>query len=260
MITLYHHGSSVCAAKVRSVLAEKSVPWDGIYVDILRGDQFDPAYKKLNPKAVVPRWSMTEKSSSSRPSSASISTSHFPIRRSSPPTRASRRDAIMDQSRRRVPASGLRRIDLRVLPSLHHRTLVAGEARGVSRKHAADFRDRALAHAQEGDRAPGNGRAGRRPDFPPVRQLSAEDGRHVAAGTRGLPEIRSRSRTSAMAPYVNRLDMLGMSDMWTGTRPRLTEWFERFKSRPSFKPALLECAHPTLPPTSRHSARRVGRT
>src|SRR5262245_15357322 len=51
MTTLYHHGSSVCAAKVRLVLAEKSVPWDGIYVDILRGDQFDPAYMKLNPKA-----------------------------------------------------------------------------------------------------------------------------------------------------------------------------------------------------------------
>ena len=54
MITLYHHGSSVCAAKVRLVLAEKSLPWNGIYVDILRGDQFDPAYMKLNPKAVVP--------------------------------------------------------------------------------------------------------------------------------------------------------------------------------------------------------------
>ena len=54
MIMLYHHGSSVCAAKVRLVLAEKSVPWDGIYVDILRGDQFDPGYVKLNPKAVVP--------------------------------------------------------------------------------------------------------------------------------------------------------------------------------------------------------------
>jgi glutathione S-transferase len=46
MITLYHHGSSVCAAKVRLVLAEKSVPWNGIYVDILRGDQFDPGYVK----------------------------------------------------------------------------------------------------------------------------------------------------------------------------------------------------------------------
>ena len=54
MITLYHHGSSVCAAKVRIVLAEKSLPWEDVYIDILRGDQFDPAYMKLNPKAVVP--------------------------------------------------------------------------------------------------------------------------------------------------------------------------------------------------------------
>ena len=54
MLELYHHGSSVCAAKVRLALAEKNVEWEGHYVDILKGDQFDPAYTKLNPKAVVP--------------------------------------------------------------------------------------------------------------------------------------------------------------------------------------------------------------
>ena len=54
MIEPYHHGSSVCAAKVRFALAEKGVPWQGHYIDILTGDQFDPAYLKLNPKAVVP--------------------------------------------------------------------------------------------------------------------------------------------------------------------------------------------------------------
>jgi ganglioside-induced differentiation-associated protein 1 len=54
MIELYHHGSSVCAAKVRFVLAEKDVAWTGHYVDILKGDQFDPSYLKLNAKAVVP--------------------------------------------------------------------------------------------------------------------------------------------------------------------------------------------------------------
>jgi len=30
MLELYHHGSSVCAAKVRFVLAEKALPWNGI--------------------------------------------------------------------------------------------------------------------------------------------------------------------------------------------------------------------------------------
>jgi hypothetical protein len=30
-----------------------------------------------------------------------------------------------------------------------------------------------------------------------------------------------------MAPYVNRLDMLSVSEMWIGTRSLLTDWFER---------------------------------
>ena len=34
-IKLYHHGSSVCAAKVRLALAEKGVKWEGHYLAIL---------------------------------------------------------------------------------------------------------------------------------------------------------------------------------------------------------------------------------
>ena len=33
MLELYHHGSSVCAAKVRLVLAEKGLDWQGQYVE-----------------------------------------------------------------------------------------------------------------------------------------------------------------------------------------------------------------------------------
>ena len=54
MLTLYHQGSSVCAAKVRIVLHEKDLEWRSEYIDILKGEQFDPAYLKLNPNAVVP--------------------------------------------------------------------------------------------------------------------------------------------------------------------------------------------------------------
>ena len=54
MIELYHHGSSVCAAKVRFALGEKKLAWKGHYIDILKGEQFAPEYQKLNPKAVVP--------------------------------------------------------------------------------------------------------------------------------------------------------------------------------------------------------------
>ena len=52
MLELYHHGSSVCAAKVRLILAEKNLDWTGHYLDILAGEQFNPDYLKLNPKAI----------------------------------------------------------------------------------------------------------------------------------------------------------------------------------------------------------------
>jgi hypothetical protein len=34
--------------------------------------------------------------------------------------------------------------------------------------------------------------------------------------------------------------------MWVGRRPRLTEWFARMQSRPSFKPSLLDMCPPDL--------------
>ncbi len=54
MLHLYHHNSSVCAAKPRIVFAEKELAWDGEVLDLNAGDQFKPEYLRLNPKAVVP--------------------------------------------------------------------------------------------------------------------------------------------------------------------------------------------------------------
>lgn len=40
----------------------------------------------------------------------------------------------------------------------------------------------------------------------------------------------------SMTPYVNRFDRLGMAEMWTASRPRLADWFERIEALPTFKP------------------------
>ena len=53
MLELYHSINSVCAQKVRIALAEKELPHKE-HLMTLGGDQFDPAYMKLNPSAVVP--------------------------------------------------------------------------------------------------------------------------------------------------------------------------------------------------------------
>src|SRR5689334_21906690 len=53
MLELYHSVNSVCAQKVRVVLAEKNLQYRE-HLMTLRGDQFDPKYMQLNPNAVVP--------------------------------------------------------------------------------------------------------------------------------------------------------------------------------------------------------------
>jgi glutathione S-transferase len=40
--------------------------------------------------------------------------------------------------------------------------------------------------------------------------------------------------------------MLGMSEMWSDSRPRVADWFARIRSRPAFKPAFLDWCPPDL--------------
>ncbi len=54
MIELYHFGFSTCSQKVRLVLAEKDLPFTSREVNLMAGEQHDPAYVRLNPKHVVP--------------------------------------------------------------------------------------------------------------------------------------------------------------------------------------------------------------
>jgi glutathione S-transferase len=54
VLTLYHHPTAVCAAKIRVVLAEKQLGWEGRIVDVGKGEQRRPEYLKLNPSGVVP--------------------------------------------------------------------------------------------------------------------------------------------------------------------------------------------------------------
>jgi glutathione S-transferase len=43
----------------------------------------------------------------------------------------------------------------------------------------------------------------------------------------------------ALAPYVNRLNALAMSGLWTeGRLPRVGAWFERVRARPAFAAAF----------------------
>ncbi|ATE65477.1 glutathione S-transferase family protein [Rhizorhabdus dicambivorans] len=54
MLELYHADMSTCAAKVRCLLAEKGLAWEGRMLNLRAGDQHTPEFLALNPKAVIP--------------------------------------------------------------------------------------------------------------------------------------------------------------------------------------------------------------
>ena len=54
MLEFYDNNMSVCAQKVRLALVEKQIAFNRHSLNLRAGDQFDPQYLKLNPKAVVP--------------------------------------------------------------------------------------------------------------------------------------------------------------------------------------------------------------
>ena len=54
MIEFYDNDMSVCAQKVRLVLAAKGLDYERHHLDLRAGDQLQPDYLKLNPKGVVP--------------------------------------------------------------------------------------------------------------------------------------------------------------------------------------------------------------
>jgi glutathione S-transferase len=53
VLELYHSINSVCAQKVRIALKERGQEAKD-HIMTLRGDQYEPAYLKLNPSGVVP--------------------------------------------------------------------------------------------------------------------------------------------------------------------------------------------------------------
>ncbi len=54
MLKLYHGANSVCSIKVRLVLEEKAMAWESHHIDLPSGQQFDPDFLALNPRAFVP--------------------------------------------------------------------------------------------------------------------------------------------------------------------------------------------------------------
>jgi glutathione S-transferase len=238
MLELYHHGSSVCAAKVRFALAEKQLAWDGHYVDILAGEQFQPDYLRVNPRAMVPTLVHDGNTIIESTVICEYLEEVFaqnPIFPCDPIQRA----------RARVWTKA---VDEELHPACSAITYV------VSHRHTIL---RSVSKFDDFLKSPSS-------DSVEARKLKWQWIEHGLAAPGAPEKIRLYDRylhkieealadrdwlvgdsfsiaDIALTPYVNRLNMMAMDAMWRdGRLPRVENWFERIRARPSFKPSFLD--------------------
>lgn len=236
MLELYHNGSSVCAAKVRILLAEKDISWHSHYLDILAGDQFDPTYLKLNPKAVVP----TIVHNGIVVTESTVICEYLddvypdiPCRPADAAGRARMRiwTKLVDE------ALHPNVIDITFTVSHRHTVMAKGEEN--TRRFIEDApddvsRERRHGWIHLGFESPGV-REAVRVYAKALKQMDAAlaDGPWLAGETFSLADI-------GVAPYVNRLHMLNMDAMWQSELPNVADWFDRVRARASFYPGIEE--------------------
>lgn len=242
MLELYHHGSSVCAAKVRLALHEKGLEWTGHYIDILKGEQFTPEFLALNPKAVVPVLVDDGAVITESTVINEYLEDRFPenpIFPKEPRLRAQVRiwtKAVDEDLHPACAAFTFITSHRHTLYKLPKDELEAFLSSTPDISVTPGWKARKRDFVENGFSAPGA--AGL------VRLYAGYMEKLDAALSDGRAWLVGDMFTAAdisYVPYVNRLDMLGMSGLWeNGRLPHLTGWWQRVQARPSFVPELLD--------------------
>lgn len=239
MLTLYHHGSSACAARTRFALEEKRLPWRGHVVDIFRGEQFSAEFLALNPKAVVPVLVHDGFVLAESTVICEYVEEMFP------------QVPIYPQGARERAQVRLwtKAVDEELHPACSAITYIVSHRHTILRNGVGGFEDFLKQGGSEG-------LAARRQKWEWIQHGIEAPGAldRIRLYDAYLHKMESALQTSAwlvadtfsmadiaMTPYVNRLAALSMQGMWqNGRLPRVENWFARVRQRPTFEAAFLK--------------------
>jgi glutathione S-transferase len=232
MLEIYDNINSVCAQKVRIALAEKGLEAKQ-HLMTLRGDQFDPAYMKLNPNAVVP--TLVHDGRIITESSIILyylddAFPEKPLMPKAPLDRVKVRmfnkfiDEYLHNSCMILTfATAFRSAFLRMSPQDRE----AQFSRSPIRKRAEYKRD-LVAHGLESKYV--------REALDDHKKLLRWIDEAVAVGPYLAGEAFSNADIAAI-PYVLRLELLQLARLWDD-RPRVGAWWERVRKRPSVEQSI----------------------
>lgn len=238
MLKLYQGRLAVCAIKVRLVLAEKGLEFEAKNMNLREGEQHRPEYLKLNPNGVVPTlvhddYVLIESSVIMQYIDEAFPA--HPMQPSDP----------KDRARMRI---WMKRVDEYLHPgnaTLTYAMVHAGEMKSKGPEELEAYyrgipnpvtRARQRNAIEKGMDSP---------EAVQALQFYAKALNDMETQLAQQPWLAGREYSladAAVTPYINRFTMLNLSNMWTESKPHVTDWFERIRKRSSYAKAVTKFA------------------
>ena len=232
-LELYHCDKSTCSQKVRICLAEKALNWVNRHVDLPGGEHVMRAYLALNPNGVVP----------------TLVHDGTPIIEST--VICEYLDDLYPDEPRLSPSEILARAQMRAwlryideVPSMAIRVPTFQKTQlprfqGMTEKEFDAFVDRNPLRKPFLRRMGRSGFSAEDYDLA-IGQLDQSLGRMEEALGEGswLIDDHYSIADICIAPLLQRMEDLGMAKMWTASRPRVCDWYERVKARSAYQTAF----------------------
>lgn len=235
MLEVYYYKNSICSERVLMTLAEKGIEdWVPRQVKLFEGEQFNPDYLKINPKAQVP--TLVHDGGIVRESS--LICDYLDDLYPEPPLKPG---ALLDIARMREWIKESDEAGYQGVAALSFTAVFRARLMGMSEEARearwASQTDLARTQRQRSCVLEGLGSP-----YALLALVAWEDifAKMDKALAHGRPWLMGDDFTLAdlnLAPFVARLDALMLLPVWLGERPHARTWWERMTARPTYQQA-----------------------
>jgi glutathione S-transferase len=232
LLELYYYENSICAERALMTLAEKNIQdWTPRHVDLFKGEQFDPVYLKLNPRAQVP--TLVHDGAVIRESSIICDylddmTAQHPLKPQGRIARAHMQEFIKD-----ADEAGYQGVASLSFTAVFRRRLMdMSESERNSYWAGQTDVERTLRQKScvfEGLGSPYALRA-----IASWERIFSDIEANLSDGRKWLMGAQFTLAEINFAPFVARLDGLALLPAWLDERPRTRAWWNALTARPAF--------------------------